>query len=113
MSYGAGASVRLNATVQGLGPLFKIRVALQNTGSRPIYDVPVMLSAAAMYSLSRSQVHVPVLLPGLTYVDEVKVLCNDQNAGADTVRVFVCNKNSALPIISAVVKMPLSEFLDQ
>ena len=113
VSYGAGASVRLNATVQGLGPLFKIRIALQNTGSRPIYDVPVLLSAAAMYSLSRSQVHVPVLLPGLTYVDEVKVMCNDQNAGADTVRVFVCNKNSALPIISAVVKMPLSEFLDQ
>lgn len=113
VSYGAGASVRLNATVQGLGPLFKIRVALQNTGSRPIYDVPLMLSAAPMYSLSRSQVHVPVLLPGLTHVNEVMVMCNDQNAGAGTVRVFVCNKNSALPIISAIVKMPLSEFLDQ
>lgn len=113
VSYGAGTSVRLNATVQGLGPLFKIRVALQNTGSRPIYDVPLMLSAAPMYSLSRSQVHVPVLLPGLTHVNEVKVMCNDQNAGAGTVRVFVCNKNSALPIISAIVKMPLSEFLDQ
>lgn len=113
VSFGAGQSVRLNATVQGLGPLFKIRVALQNTGSRPIYEVPVMLSAAPMYALSRSQIQVPVLLPGYTYVDEVKVMCNDQNAGADTVRVFVCNKNSALPIISAAVKMPLSEFLDQ
>jgi len=58
VSYGAGASVRLAATVQGLGPLFKIRVALTNTGSRPIYDVPLMLSAAPMYSLSRSQVRV-------------------------------------------------------
>jgi len=83
VSYGAGASVRLAATVQGLGPLFKIRVALTNTGSRPIYDVPLMLSAAPMYSLSRSQVHVPVLLPGLTYVDEVRVMCNDQNAGVN------------------------------
>jgi len=112
MSYSSGSSIRLNATVQGLGPLFKIRIALQNTGTKPLYDIPVMLSAAPMYSLSRTQVYVPLLIPGLTYIDEVRVMCNDQNGGADTVRVFVCNRNSALPILSAVVKMPLSEFLD-
>jgi hypothetical protein len=39
--------------------------------------------------------------------------CNLCVCRYDAVRVFVCNKNSALPIISAVVKMPLSEFLDQ
>jgi Bardet-Biedl syndrome 1 protein len=47
MSNSSGNSIRLNATVQGLGPLFKIRLALQNTGTRPLYDIPVMLTAGA------------------------------------------------------------------
>lgn len=113
MSYSSSSSVRLNAQVQGLGPLFKIRLNVQNTGQKVLYNIPIMLSAASMYSLSRSQVLLPLLIPGLVYLDEVEVTCNDQNGGADTVKVYVCNKNSALPILSAVVKMPLSEFLEE
>ena len=84
----------------------------QNTGTRPMYDVPIMFTAGAMYSLEKSQVRAPALLPGVPFSAEVKVTCVDEAAGADVVRVFVCDKNSALPVISAVVKMPLSEFED-
>ena len=107
-----GVSARLDAQVQGLGPLFKITVAVKNTGTRPMYDVPIMFTAGAMYSLEKSQVRAPALLPGVPFSAEVKVTCVDEAAGADVVRVFVCDKNSALPVISAVVKMPLSEFED-
>lgn len=34
ISYSSRASVRLNADVQGLGPLFKLHLKIQNTGAR-------------------------------------------------------------------------------
>lgn len=112
ISYTSGSSLRLNAQVQGLGPLFKIRMNLQNTGAKPITNVPIMISAAPIYALDRCQLHVPVLIPGMTHVSEVNVRCIDENGGADVVKVFVCSATSTVPILSAVVKMPLSEMVE-
>ena len=36
MSYSSGSALRLTAQVQGLGPKFKIKLALQNTGSKAV-----------------------------------------------------------------------------
>ena len=37
--------------------------------------------------------------------------CIDENGGADAIRVIVCNPKSVLPVLSAVVNMPISEQL--
>ena len=50
----------------------------------------------------------PFHLPFCTQVD---VECVDENAGADVIRVYVCNPVSAIPIITALVNMPLADFL--
>mmetsp|Transcript_36995 Transcript_36995/g.44743 ORF Transcript_36995/g.44743 Transcript_36995/m.44743 type:complete len:613 (+) Transcript_36995:397-2235(+) len=112
ISYTSGSSLRLNAQVQGLGPMFKIKLNLQNTGSKPIFNVPVMLSRSPIYTISPTQIHIPLLIPGLMYQYEADVQCIDQNGSADTVRVYVCSANSCVPVLSAVVKMPMSELLD-
>lgn len=39
-----GSSIRLTAQVQGLGPLFKIKLTVQNTGPKPMSDVPIVFS---------------------------------------------------------------------
>lgn len=36
----------------------------------------------------------------------------DPGAGADVVKVFVCDEEQTVPVITAVVKMPLSEFFE-
>mmetsp|Transcript_17466 Transcript_17466/g.38031 ORF Transcript_17466/g.38031 Transcript_17466/m.38031 type:complete len:600 (-) Transcript_17466:231-2030(-) len=112
ISYTSGSSLRLNAQVQGLGPLFKIKLNLQNTGNKPIFNVPVMLTPAPIYQLSTTQMHIPVLLPGLLYQFEAEVQCVDHNGAADSIHVFICSASSSVPVLSAIVKMPLSELLE-
>ncbi|KAL3917116.1 MAG: hypothetical protein SGPRY_006535, partial [Prymnesium sp.] len=64
---------------------------LQNNGSKLISEMSVVLTYNAMlYRLKKSIIAVPVLLPGLSY-----------RADAD----------SAMPALSAVVNMPVSEGL--
>ena len=54
----------------------------------------------------------PALLPGLPWIDAVKCRQKDPAAGAGEIRVIVATKTSPVPLITALIKMPLSEFLD-
>lgn len=44
-SYVAGQSMRLTAQVQGLGPAFRLKLNLQNTGGKPIHNLELSLAA--------------------------------------------------------------------
>jgi hypothetical protein len=51
----------------------------------------------------------PLLLPSITYRFDCDVESIDESGAADAIRVYVSNLTSKLPIISAIVQMPLSE----
>ena len=107
---GTSASLTLNASVFGLGPLFKLNLCVQNTGSRPVYRVQILFQwDTDMYNPSKSQIPVPIILPGPTYNFEVPIRCLQPSVASGTFNVCVCSPESCQPMLSAVVKMPLSE----
>ncbi len=112
MSYSSGSALRLTAQVQGLGPRFKIKLNLQNTGTQAVPNLSIALNYNAMlYKVPASVFEVALLVPGLVHRLDADIECVDENGGADAVRVFVCANNSAVPVLSAVVNMPVSELL--
>ena len=58
---------------------------------------------------SPSPKQVPLLIPGLLYRLDAELECIDETGGADAIRIFVCSTKSVLPVLSAVVNMPVSE----
>lgn len=110
MSSVGGAQVRLNAQVMGMGPQFKIVVRVQNAGVHALYDVPLMCTTnLGLYDIPRPCFYLPILVPQQAYLVEIPVNCINENGGTDCVRIFLCNQSSNVPIISAVVNMPISE----
>ncbi len=94
----------------GLGPNFKIVLNIQNTGKKSVTDLPVTYSwNEALYKISKPTMIIPLLIPGLMYQFFLDVLCLDTNGGADSIHIFVLSKASCVPIITAVVNMPVSE----
>jgi Bardet-Biedl syndrome 1 protein len=109
-SHFSQTSIRLTAHVQGLGPLFKIKVNVQNTGTKALTNIPIVFTYNQdIYTMQRPHLLVPSLVPSLVYNFEVPVECLDERA--DVIRVFVCNPQSAIPIITALVNMPIADFL--
>merc|ERR1719321_2013031 len=110
MSSSAGAQVRLNAEVVGMGPEFKVIVRIQNAGVHALYDIPMTASTNPhLYRCPKPCSYIPILVPQQHYILEVPVICIDENGGTDCVRIFLCNTENNVPIISAVVNMPMSE----
>ena len=112
MSYSSGSALRLTAQVQGLGPRFKIKLSLQNTGSKGVTDLSVALNYnALLYRVKAAVFDVPLLVPGCSHRMDAELECVDENGGADVVKIFVCPVQSCVPILSALVNMPASELL--
>eukprot|EP00747_Dinoflagellata_sp_TGD_P031850 gnl/TRDRNA2_/TRDRNA2_135582_c0_seq2.p1 gnl/TRDRNA2_/TRDRNA2_135582_c0~~gnl/TRDRNA2_/TRDRNA2_135582_c0_seq2.p1 ORF type:complete len:585 (+),score=116.91 gnl/TRDRNA2_/TRDRNA2_135582_c0_seq2:236-1990(+) len=105
-----GAQVRLNAQVVGMGPQFKVVVRVQNAGVHALYDVPLMCTTnQSLYRTPKPCCYLPILVPQQVYIVEVPVTCTNENGGTDSVRIFLCSQSSNVPIISAIVNMPISE----
>ena len=82
ISYVAGSSLRLNAQVQGFGPHFSLQLGVQNTGAKAVRDLPITLSMDdSLYAAERTQLLVPLLVPGLTYQYTVGLTCLAPEAG--------------------------------
>ena len=108
-----GVNIRLNATIQGLGPLFRLNVELKNCGEKPVMEITVLVQSSEVYKIPKPIHRCPVLLPGYTYKIEVMIHCVDPNGGADDVHVYVCRAEGGRPHVNAIVKMPMSEFADE
>jgi len=110
MSSAGGAQVRLNASVVGMGPQFKIVLRVQNAGVHALNDVQVHCTLNLnLYRMPKPCFYLPILVPQQVYLLEVPITCGNENGGTDSVRVFLCNAHSNTPLISAVVNMPISE----
>ncbi|XP_033734846.1 Bardet-Biedl syndrome 1 protein homolog isoform X2 [Pecten maximus] len=105
--------LKLNAQVQGIGPTFKLTVNLQNTSlSHPSTNLLITFQYDdRLYTLKKSLIEVPMLVPGLSYAFETFVECLNDKGVSDNLKVFVLKEGKSIPIITGVISMPVSESL--
>ena len=109
-SYAPGATLQVNALIQGLGPLFKIKCTVQNTGSKAIEGCfAVLRYSRFVYQVGDPRIPLPILAPGLVYNFDAVVHAIEPSGPADPVRLLICSRKSTMPLLTALVKMPQSE----
>lgn len=103
--------LRIAAEVQGLGPLFRLTVSVQNTSpSQPAMEHSLTFKCDdGLYRLSSSLIRLPLLVPGLTYSFATTVECLDELGRSEPIQVFVCKHGNPIPLLTAVINMPVSE----
>ena len=119
---GSGGSsnprIRINVQVQGLGPHFTLKVYLQNTGQTTVTHSKLLLAFdATKYEMGHGKesgpaaqaVPVPLLLPGPRHLVEVPLRCIAEGAAGQVLVLLTSAVSGSLPLVSASVKMPLSE----
>lgn len=95
---------------QGLGPNFQLVLVAKNEGSKHVGRITVILDTNdALYSLERRQFVIPSLVPSLGYTFTIDVRCLQPDCPPGSIRVIFSQGSSCAPLLSALVKMPLSE----
>uniref|UniRef100_T1J8I6 Uncharacterized protein n=1 Tax=Strigamia maritima TaxID=126957 RepID=T1J8I6_STRMM len=104
--------IKLTAQVHGLGPVFGLKIFLQNTSASKLcmnlaltfqYDDRI-------YLINKNYIEVSVLVPGLEYCFETEVRCVTDLALADKIKVFLIKPDvNTTPVVTASINMPVSE----
>ena len=98
------------ASYEGIGPVFKIKLELTNTGKELVKNTYIVLNFdETIYKNRRNVPKVPLLIPNLTYKVDLEVECIEATGAADVIKVFVFNDESSMPLITANVQMPVCE----
>lgn len=106
-------SMNISAQVQGMGPLFRLTITVQNSSpSVPIIDHYIIFKCDySLYRLNRPRIELPLLVPSLSYNFESMVECLDDKGRTGAIDVQVLRKGNPAPLITALVNMPVSEIL--
>ncbi|KPI85782.1 putative Bardet-Biedl syndrome 1 protein -like (BBS1-like protein 1) [Leptomonas seymouri] len=109
----AESSLRMNAVVQGLGPVFKVKVQLRNVGETPLHAVRVVfcLSDDDMYRMSQQIFTITTLLPSVPLFCEALVELVEGEVKGNAILIVASDPKSANPLASTLVDLPEAELL--
>ena len=101
----------INANIFGLGPEFKLEFTLENNGMKALHNLRATISHSSKgLKLEKSQFSVCTLLPSVQYSFVTNLRCTASTAAEDShVKVLVSRQESCVPLLSAIVKLPLVE----
>lgn len=102
---------RRQMQLRGIGPEFRIVVNVQNVGRHTVMDAMATLAFDhGVYACGQPLARLPALLPGLTRTVHFPLHCVDPNGAAADVRIVVHEgAHTCVPLLTAIVTMPLSE----
>ncbi|EGD72418.1 hypothetical protein PTSG_00438 [Salpingoeca rosetta] len=101
---------QVGAAVQGIGPTFRLLVTVQNTSATAVSDIRLALTwDESMYDIQNPSGLIPHLVPGVTYTESFNVQCITQEMVSSPIKVQLYSPQRSLPIVTAVVAMPVSE----
>ncbi|KAL5009299.1 hypothetical protein ScPMuIL_014880 [Solemya velum] len=103
--------IKLSAQVQGIGPMFKLMIDLQNTSlTQASYNLFITFEYDdKLYTFKKTYIPVPMLVPGLNYSFDTYLECQSDKGVSDNIKVFVLKEGKSTPIITGVISMPISE----
>lgn len=103
--------LKISALVQGIGPIFKLMVTIQNTSLiNPSMNLFIIFEFNnKLYSVRKPRIPIPFLVPGLNYVFDTLVECKTDKGISDDIKVLVFREDQFCPLLTAVISMPVSE----
>lgn len=105
-----GSNLRLHSSIIGLGPSFIIHLNLENISNKPVSQLYLMINYDHLiYKLKEMPKKIPLLIPNIAYPIDITIENIDVNGSSDSIKVYICDKQKELPLLGAMIQMPLSE----
>lgn len=104
------AALRLQVNILGIGPVFKVKFSVENSSSKPLTQLIINYQFDPnIFRLIDPILTIPFLLPKMSLPLTLTVENIDVNGAGDIIKILINDKKNQIPLVGAIVQMPMSE----
>lgn len=109
-NYSTTSKVKLIASLQGLGPNFKLHLIIDNSGDEAIFSTDLILEFDRnVFYFEKENIQLGILMPNIPIKYSLKFKNITENGNSGNIKIIVVDKIRPSPLISSTVKVPISE----
>jgi len=109
-NYSTASKVKLSASLQGLGPNFRLNLVVDNTGEEAIYATDIVLEYDyKVFHFEKDFIQLGILMPNVPIKYYLKFRNVSENGISGMIKIFILDKSRTSPLITTTVKVPISE----
>ena len=109
-NFSNSSNLKISASLEGLGPNFKLNIIFNNSGKKPIYGAILTLDFnRKIYSFKKENIQLSVIMPNIPVNYSLPFRNISENGSSGNIKLLVIGKNEIIPLIQTNIKVPISE----
>ena len=109
-NFSNSSNLKISASLEGLGPNFKLNIIFNNIGKKPIYGAVLTLDFnRKIYSFKKENIQLSVIMPNIPINYSLPFRNISENGSSGNIKLLVIGKNEIIPLIQTNIKVPVSE----
>ena len=103
-------NLKISASLEGLGPNFKLNINFINSGKKPIYGAFLMLEFnRKIFAFKQESIQLGILMPNIPMSYSMRFRNINENGASGNIKLVIVDKNEVVPLIQTNIKVPVSE----
>jgi Bardet-Biedl syndrome 1 protein len=109
-NFSNSSNLKISASLEGLGPNFKLNIIFNNIGTKPIYGVILTLDFnRKIYSFKKENIQLSIIMPNIPINYSLPFRNISENGSSGNIKLLIIAKNEIIPLIQTNIKVPASE----
>lgn len=109
-NFSNSSNLKISASLEGLGPNFKLNIIFNNIGKKPIYGVILTLDFnRKIYSFKKENIQLSIIMPNIPINYSLPFRNISENGSSGNIKLLIIGKNEIIPLIQTNIKVPASE----
>ena len=109
-NYSTVSSVKLNVSLQGLGPNFRLSITVDNSGEEIINSVDLIVDYDKnIFEFPKESIQLGLIMPHIPTKHTLSFRNISDNGVSGILNIMILDKTSSSPLIVSNIKVPISE----
>ena len=109
-NYSSSSTMKIAASLEGLGPNFKLNLIFDNSGNEPIINAVLTLDFnRKVYYFDKENIQLGIIMPRIPIKYSLPFKNISESGSSGMIKIIILDKEKSSPLIQTTVKVPVSE----
>ena len=109
-NYSSSSTMKIAASLEGLGPNFKLNLILDNSGNEPIINAVLTLDFnRKVYYFDKENIQLGIIMPRIPIKYSLPFKNISESGSSGMIKIIILDKEKSTPLIQSTIKVPVSE----